>query len=67
MLEEFMEKVLVKLDKQEEFSQKVLEKLDENEKVSPLVTQLSWTNHLKRLSGLSKTPENVHIEESMKN
>ena len=32
MLEEFMEKVLVKLDKQEEFSQKVLEKLDENEK-----------------------------------
>lgn len=32
MLEEFMEKVLVKLDKQEEFSQKVLSKLDENEK-----------------------------------
>ena len=32
MLEEFMEKVLLKLDKQEEFSQKVLSKLDENDK-----------------------------------
>ena len=44
-----------------------IKELDENEKVSPLVTQLSWTNHLKRLSGMSKMPENVHIEESMKN
>ena len=28
-----------------------IKELDENEKVSPLVTQLSWTNHLKIMSG----------------
>lgn len=33
-----------------------IKELDENEKVSPLVTQLSWSNHLKIMSG-SKTQE----------
>lgn len=33
-----------------------IKELDENEKVSPLLTQLSWTNHLKIMSG-SKSPE----------
>lgn len=33
-----------------------IKELDENEKVSPLLTQLSWSNHLKIMSG-SKTQE----------
>ena len=33
-----------------------IKELDENEKVTTLLTQLSWTNHLKIMSG-SKSPE----------
>lgn len=44
-----------------------IKELDENEKVSPLVTQLSWSNHLKIMSGSKKQEERrFYIELAIK-